>query len=162
MSPFSYEQYEGRPFVWGSSDCQALFIDLYREQFGIEVTNYARPTNWDADKIDLIRACYDREGFEMIPRESMRPKDLRPGDVACVAIGASRANHFAVYVGDNKIVHHKANCFSSSELFRDFWKHRTSYYLRHPKVPDMRPQYPDVDIRDLIGAARSFKVPSAD
>lgn len=161
MSNFEYDYLEGRYFDWGRKDCLALFRDLYRDQFGIEITDYARPTNWNSEMIDLIRACYEREGFDMIPRDQMKAKDLRIGDVACIAVGSGVANHFAVFVGDNKIVHHKANTFSNSELFRDFWKGSTAFYLRHPDVPDMTPVRPDVDLGELVRASKAFKVPNS-
>ena len=149
-----YDHLIGRSFAWGTADCLALFRDLYFDNWGISVTNYARPTNWQSDKIDLIRACYAREGFKLFAPDNI---DLRPGDVACVAIGASKPNHFAVYIGDNRIVHHKANTFSNIETFRDYWRNQTSFYLRHPDVPDMTPQYPDVDFGDLLRESRTFK-----
>ena len=155
-----YQHLEGRAFKWGEADCLALFRDLYFDNWGIKIRDYARPTHWDSRSIDLIRACYEREGFDMIPRDSMKPNDLRPGDVACIAVGSPIPNHFAVYVGDNMIVHHKANAMSSSELFRDFWRGYTSFYLRSPFVPDMRPKYPDVELGDLIRESRSFQAPA--
>lgn len=151
-----FEHLIGRPFAWGVTDCAALLRQFYLDNYSIELTDYARPTYWDSNTIDIIRAIYEREGFTMIPRDEMKAKDLRVGDIACVAVGSPVPNHFAIYVGDNTIVHHKANTFSSSELFRDFWRNQTSFYLRHPLVPDSTIKYPDVDIGDLIRAGQVF------
>ncbi|SKB62222.1 NlpC/P60 family protein [Sphingopyxis flava] len=142
--------YEGIPFRMGSNDCLGLFRKYYAEEFGISITDYARPNDWESSTIDLIRACYEREGFEMIT--SWKPKDLRPGDVLCMAIGEGNANHMAIFVGEGKILHHPANRLSVCEEYRDFWRNLTCYVLRHPDVPDLRPTYPDVTIEELLRA----------
>ncbi len=149
-----YDHLIHRPFIWGKSDCLSLFRDFYRDNFGIEIRNYARPTDWSSDKLDLMRLCYEREGFEMVT--DWKVKDLRPGDVLCMAIGEENANHFAIYAGDDKIVHHLYGRVSSEEVFRDFYRNTTCYLLRHPDVPDLRPVYPDVDIGSLIRARNAI------
>jgi cell wall-associated NlpC family hydrolase len=143
-----YQHLIGRSFLWGVRDCLGLLIELYRESFGIEITNYARPTDWSSDNESLIRKLYEREGFQMIT--DWRAKDLRPGDVLCMAIGESEPNHLAIYVGDNKIAHHLYGRLSSEEPFRDFYRNSTCFIIRHPDVPDLRPVHPDTDIRSLL------------
>src|SRR3546814_14920044 len=88
--------------------------------FGVHVTDYARPVDWESDQIDLIRACHEREGFEMIT--TWRAKDLRPGAVLCMAIGEGNPNHMALYVGEGEILHHLTNRHSTREPYRDYWK----------------------------------------
>lgn len=155
-----YEHLLGRPFSVGRTDCLALFRDLYMDNWGIKITDYARTAGWETKGLDLIRLLYEREGFIMIPQEQMTANELRPGDVACTMIGASVPNHFAVYVGDNKIVHHKAGAFSNVETYRAVWRGYTSFFLRHPNVPDIRITYPSVDIGELIRANRSIQATS--
>lgn len=145
-----YEHLVGRSFLWGVRDCLSLFRDFYKDNFGIEITNYARPTNWRSDHLDLMRACYEREGFEMLT--DWKAKDLRPGDVLCMAIGESTGNHFAVFVGDNTICHHLYGRVSTAEVMRDFWRNSVCYILRHPDAPDLRPELVDVDIGSLLNA----------
>lgn len=145
-----YEHLVDRPFAWGSSDCLSLFRDFYETNFNIKITNYARPSNWSSDSLDLMRLCYEREGFDMITEWKL--KDLRPGDVLCMAIGEQNANHFAIYLGDGELVHHLYGRTSTKETFRGFHRNSTSFILRHPDVPDLRPVYPDVDIRSLLDA----------
>lgn len=145
-----YEDLVDQPFIWGASDCLSLFRKFYKDNFGIEITNYARPTNWSSDKLDLMRLCYEREGFDLIT--DWKLKDLRPGDVLCMAIGEQNANHFAIYLGEGEIVHHLYGRRSTHEEFRGFYRNAMCYVLRHPDVPDLRPVYPDVDIRSLLDA----------
>jgi cell wall-associated NlpC family hydrolase len=150
MEDLKYERLVGRPFIWGTADCLSLFRDFYKDNFGIEIRNYARPTDWSSDQIDLMRLCYEREGFDMIT--DWRLKDLRPGDVLCMAIGERNANHFAIFLGDGMIVHHLYGKMSTHEEFRGFYRNHVCFILRHPDVPDLRPVYPDVDIASLISA----------
>jgi cell wall-associated NlpC family hydrolase len=145
-----YEHLVGRPFVWGVTDCFTLFRDFYFDNFGIVIRDYARPNDWSSDKLDLMRLCYQREGFDMMT--DWKPKDLRPGDVLCVTIGESNPNHFAIYAGDNMIVHHLYGRISSADIFRDFWRNMTGYVLRHPDAPDLSPVYPDTTIGELLRA----------
>lgn len=69
-----------------------------------------------------------------------------------MAIGASSANHLAVYVGDNLLAHHLFGQLSRAEPMREFWRRSTVYVLRHPAVPDLRPELTPVTIQDLVDA----------
>ncbi|MGN6820271.1 MAG: NlpC/P60 family protein [Sphingomonas sp.] len=145
-----YDNLIGRPFHWGVNDCFALGREFFKQNFNIDIRNYARPSDWDADRLDLIRLLHEKEGFEMIT--DFKAKDLRPGDVLCVCIGASNPNHFAIYIGDGMLVHHLYGRLSSKDPYDDFWRNHSAFLLRHPDVPDLRPVYPDVDIRTLVDA----------
>lgn len=39
-------KYIGRKFVHGSTDCYSLVRDFYKNEFGIELTDYARAEFW--------------------------------------------------------------------------------------------------------------------
>jgi cell wall-associated NlpC family hydrolase len=148
----------GLRFLLGRQDCFQLGRTFYKQNFDIEIANYARPQNWDPEKLDLIGACFDREGFEKITH--WRAEDLRPGDALCMSVGSSAPNHFSIYVGDNTMVHHLAGRLSGDEPYRDFWRSYTSYILRHPSVPDLRPVYPDKDIGEILRERLDFAAQS--
>jgi len=143
-----YDHLIGRPFLYGVRDCYALVRDVYRDSFGIELTDYARPQNWRADTVDLLNMLYDRDGFRMIT--DWRADDLRPGDVLAMAIQESNPNHLAVYVGDNTIAHHLWGQLSKAETFRDFHRHATCFIARHRQVPDLRPALPQASLGDIL------------
>jgi cell wall-associated NlpC family hydrolase len=145
-----YDHLVGIHFEPGVHDCFSLGRQFFVDNFGLVITDYARPTDWRADNLDLIGAAYEREGFEKIT--DWREKDLRPGDVFCMAIGESKPNHFAIYVGDNMILHQLLGRMSAAEPYRDFWRNCTSYLLRHPSVPDLRPTPPEHEIGSLLRA----------
>jgi cell wall-associated NlpC family hydrolase len=153
LEDLKYDHLVDLPFIWGAQDCLSLFRRFYADNFGISIRNYARPIDWSSDRLDLMGLCYEREGFEKITE--WKAKDVRPGDVLCMSIGESNPNHFAIAVGNDWLVHHLSGRMSSKEVFRDFWRNHTSYILRHPDVPDLRPVYPDVDLMDLLNARKS-------
>lgn len=143
-----YEHLIGRPFELGKTDCFDLVRHFYKDNFDITIRNYARPKDWNSDQIDIIGLAHEREGFSKVYNWDI--KNLRPGDVLCMAIGASKANHYAIYVGGNLIIHHKANALSNVEVLRDFWRKSTCFVLRHKDVPDLRVEKPAISIQDLI------------
>jgi len=145
-----YEHLIGRPFSMGFSDCFELTRQFFADNFDITISNYARPQDWSAANIDLVRRFHEREGFEMIT--DWKIKDLRPGDVMAMCIGDTNPNHLAIVVDDNQILHHLVNRLSNVEILRDFWRNVTAFILRHPAVPDLRPVYEDVDIGTLLNA----------
>lgn len=134
----------------GDQDCYALSRGFFKDNFGIELENYPRPNDWNADDLDLINILYERAGFEKITQ--FDHKSLRPGDVLCMAIQERNPNHFAIYVGEGEIIHHLYGRISKKETLRDFWLNQTCFILRHRDVPDLRPVYPDVDIMDIVRA----------
>jgi cell wall-associated NlpC family hydrolase len=153
-----YHQLTGRAFTGiGNDDCFALSIQFFKDNFGIEITDYPRPNDWESDELNLIELLYEREGFDKIT--DWKAKDLRPGDVLCMAVGERNPNHLAIFVGNNTIVHHLYGRLSRTDDLRDFWLHQTCFILRHPDVPDLRPVYPDVDIMDLLRARNAPPTP---
>jgi cell wall-associated NlpC family hydrolase len=146
-----YKHLAGIPFTGiGKRDCYALVRDFMRDNFNVELTNFARPHDWSSDEIDLFENLHEVDGW--VKHTDFRVKELRPGDVLAMSVGESNPNHLAVFVGDDTIVHHLYGKMSRYEPFAGFWRNHISYMLRHPAVPDLRPTYPDVDIMDLLRA----------
>lgn len=137
-----------KPFNWGYADCYSMLMGIYDLNFGIKLTNFARPTGWRADAIDLILRNYERDGWMKLT--TWKPQDLRPGDVIVVSVNESNPNHFIVYLGDNQVAHHFAGRLSSTEELASFWLHAAAFVLRHPDVPDLRPQLRTASIQELL------------
>lgn len=140
-----YENLLGLPFIAGKQDCFTLTINFFKQNFDIDIPNFARPTDWDADKLNLIPKLFPLAGFERVDTW-----ELQPGDVLATAVGSSNPNHFVIYVGDNTLLHHKFMQLSSQEIFRPAWKMVTCFVLRHPDVPNLTPVYPDIDLEQLL------------
>lgn len=94
--------YEGRPFVHGSLDCYTLIRDWYRQEFAIDLPNYARPDNWWVKGQNLYVDNVESSGFVRV-----RPETVRYGDVMLFAVmNTPVPNHAAIYLGDGQILHH--------------------------------------------------------
>ena len=158
MAPdLRYEHLLGRQFEAGAVDCFDLARQFYIDNFGIEVPDFARPHDWSADERDLLRLLHEKAGFEMVTH--WRPQDLRPGDVLCLCIGEANPNHVAVITGDGNILHHLRGRLSQAEPWADFWRRHVAFVLRHPKVPDLRPVLPEIDLAEMLDARQP--IPSA-
>lgn len=145
-----FEHLIGLPHSPERRDCFELVRDFYRVNFGIEITRYPVPNDWDADKLDLVNLIAEREGFRHVPDWSI--KCLRPGDVLALSIGASNANHLAIYLGGNEMLHHPLFRASRKEAWANWWNSAVLYVLRHPDVPDMTVQLPHASIQELNNA----------
>ena len=151
LDDLKYEHLTGRAFTGlGKQDCFDLCIHFFRDNFGIEIPNFARPNDWESDKLDLIPLLAPKAGF--IRLDEWSPRDLRPADVLCLAIGESKPNHFAINLGTGQILHHLYGRYSATDEFREIWRKRTAYVLRHRDVPDLRHVYPDVSVKELLDA----------
>lgn len=121
--------YEGRPFVYGVSDCMTLVCDYYRHELGIDIVEGER-RHWGwwtarADGSALID-WWDRQGF-------IRVDSPRQGDVILMSLLTDVPNHAAIYVGDSRILHHpSAGNLSRVEMYGHYWRSRTHSILRHP------------------------------
>jgi cell wall-associated NlpC family hydrolase len=151
-----YEHLLHRPFLLGVRDCFALARAFFKDNFDIELTNVARPKDWDPNTLDLLRIFHEDEGFEMIV--DWKIKDIRPADVFCMNVGSTNPSHIAIYVGDGNMIHHLVNRPSSMDPFRDFWRSSTAFILRHKDVPDLTVVYPDVTIEELLNARHTTTV----
>lgn len=147
-----YQNLVGRPWIPNEDDCFTKVIDFYDQNFGIKIPNFARPVDWQSDKLDLIGKLYKKTGFKMLPVECW--DELRPADLLAVSVGSSKPNHLIIVLEANQILHHKFGVLSQVETMRPAWKTLTSFILRHPDVPDLTPQLPDVTIEELLRANR--------
>lgn len=145
-----YQHLIGRSYDPARANCYTLGRHFFKDVFGIELGDYAIPADWNASKLDLIGMIHEREGFEKLYEWDL--KTIRPGDVLCTAIRTTNPNHFVVYVGNNKVLHHPLNSLSREEPMGEFYRMVTLYVLRHPDVPDLRPKLPDVTLQELVDA----------
>jgi cell wall-associated NlpC family hydrolase len=127
-----YHHLLGKPFQHGVQDCFTLVRDFYFDNYGIELTNYARPDNWWHQGLSLYRDAITPEGFEVLPKNV---RLLRPGDGILMAILATEPNHAAIYIGNGKMIHHPFGKLSTIDGLDVRWQTRVTNYLRHTKVP---------------------------
>jgi len=143
-----YEHLIGRPFEHGKTDCYTLIRDFFMDNYGISLTNYARPDNWwEDDSLDLYNDNYREEGF--VPIE-VRPQELRIADCFLMAVNSSKANHAAVYIGQGKILHHLYGKRSQVKMYGGIWRDMTVATLRNKNVPEVQNTLEKFDIYPLL------------
>lgn len=126
-----FRKFEGIEWVHGVSDCYSLIQRVYWEMFSIPLSDYDRKTYWwvHPELFDLYRQHYEQEGF--IKVEITEDNPLQIGDAILMTIGCEIPCHAAIYIGDNKILHHFMNKESSIEEYNGIWKQTTSEVIRH-------------------------------
>jgi cell wall-associated NlpC family hydrolase len=143
-----YEHLIGRPFIHGSMDCYGLIRDFYKDNYDIELTNYARPDNWWDQGLNLYVDNYLAEGFEIF---NGLPKDYLPGDAFLMALRSPVANHAGVLLDDGRILHHLYGSLSTADSFRPLYRDTMVAVLRHPMVAEIEQQkVTTVDLTEIM------------
>ena len=124
---FENSSFTGRPFLHGLFDCYTLIRDYYKKEFNVYLpTNMQRNWEWwlQGDNLYLDSAKY--YGFEEV-------RELKIHDVIIMKVASPVPNHGAVYIGDNKILHHMAGRFSTVQKLTPSLKQKISviYRLKH-------------------------------
>jgi proteasome lid subunit RPN8/RPN11 len=116
----------GREFQHGVIDCYTLVRDYYKAKLNITLGEYTRPDQWWADtELNFYDDYADTEGFVQVidtPKEH---------DLIIMRIASSKNNHAAIYIGNNKILHHPMNRLSGEDVYGGWWQKITSKILRH-------------------------------
>lgn len=130
-----YEHLTGFHFNHGERDCYELARDFFRDNFELELPEIARPDDWWWNGMDLYRDYLTVTGFEYV---DVPLHEIRPADVALIAIRSSVPNHCAIFLDENQILHHPYNRFSLVDQYKGIWRNNTCAIIRHPDVPDLR------------------------
>jgi proteasome lid subunit RPN8/RPN11 len=101
IDPTGYE-FEGRPFIFGWSDCYTLV----RDWMGATWPEF--PRSWGI--IEGLFADHMRE-MGLIEVQG----DFSPGDVLLMQIQGKAANHAAIYLGGDDIIHHRVGLLSGRD-----------------------------------------------
>ena len=123
-------KYVGKKFNYGNTDCYSLIRDFYKDEFKLELTDYARPSNWWNEGGNLYMENFRNEGFRLLGDD----EELQYGDVVLIALGCSVASHGAIYIGNNLILQHCQNHISSIDRYMGVFKDRTLARVRHKSI----------------------------
>ena len=124
---FENRPLEGRPFIHGIFDCFTVVNDWFAKTHNIDlVWNLQRPFGWWETQDSLYLANAKSAGF--MPQSGI----VKSGDVFTFALGGSTVNHAAIYLGNNKILHHLGGRFSCEQTLtpglnqfrRSTWRHK--------------------------------------
>jgi len=116
----------GRVFSHGVLDCYTLIRDYYARELSIALPDFERRDDWWKAGENLYMDNFTAAGFRRIEAEA-----LRRHDVILMQLSADIFNHGAVYLGDDRILHHPMNRLSGRDVFGGYWKHIAGLYLRH-------------------------------
>ncbi|MBK5146012.1 phage tail protein [Budviciaceae bacterium BWR-B9] len=117
----------GRSFNHGSMDCYTLFQDAYH-LVGIDMPNFSRSDNWWETEQDLYITNMAKTGF-------YRVKQAEPGDIILICLGSHKANHAAIYCGNQQVLHHCPNRMSKRDIYNGYWIKYTHSIWRHKAWP---------------------------
>ena len=126
------EQYasvlEGRLFKYGTLDCYTLSRDYYKNKYNLDVKDFPRLTEtWWQDYGENFEEVYTSAGF-------IRVYDIKPDDLLVFNLNSPYPNHFAIYLGNNNILHHAVNRFSCIEPINRQYTSNISYILRKKEL----------------------------
>jgi len=130
LKPNQDTGYIGRPYAYGFYDCFTIAESYYRKEFGIvfshKPSGYPEIEDWYKKGMNLLEDNFEKNGF-------VRLIDTKPieGDILLIQMGSDVPNHIAIYVGDNRILHHCAGKLSSVDFYGGYWKKHTTHHLRH-------------------------------
>lgn len=127
-------KYVGKKFNYGNTDCYSLIRDFYKDEFNLELADYARPSNWWNEGGNLYMENFRNEGFRLLGDD----EELQYGDVVLIALGCSVASHGAIYIGNNLILQHCQNHISSIDRYMGVFKDRTLARVRHKSIETKR------------------------
>ena len=117
----------GRHWVWGITDCWSLVRDWYKENLGITLRDWNRPTTPEEFiENPVFEKCAWRTGFRQL-----RPEEkLENGDLLFMSIMATGLNHVAIFL-DGDVLHHLADRISCKEPYNQWLQKCTGMRLRY-------------------------------
>ena len=148
MSELRYQHLLGREWRHHEADCYALMREFYRDNWGLEMRDYARSLLWwqDAPELDLIRKNFHSEGFNTIHVDNHM--HLLPGDGLLIARGTRIVSHCGAWIGGNQFLHHPYMGLSKIERWAGKWASATLVIARHPAVK--QPEVQTVPFTELL------------
>lgn len=130
----TYAHLLGLPYESGRQDCYGLLRRYYKEQFSIDLLNFARPDGWwDEPDLNILSDFLDADGWQDVGCNS---RLMRRGDALVFSLLNSKVNHVGIYVGNGMFIHHLWNNFSREEAVTPKWTSRLLHVVRLPAVEE--------------------------
>lgn len=114
----------GRQFQHGVLDCFAIVRDWYAHERKITLRDFDRSDDWWHKGQNLYMDNFAIAGF-------VETTELSPGAVILMQIQAPVANHAAIYLGDDTILHHLHGRLSSRDIYGGYYRRVTVKVLRY-------------------------------
>lgn len=145
--PLKIDHLLGLDFDIEKQNCYTLMRQFYADNYGIELTDYACPTNWWKSELDLYAKLASVEGFEIL---HCHPRDYRQGDVIIMAIQSSTGNHCALVLDSGEILHHLVGQRSAITPYGGLFRNTTIGVYRHREVAKLTPDKHLLDVREVL------------
>jgi hypothetical protein len=124
------DDFIGRYYQYGKHDCFTLIQEFYKKEKSIELKYNEEFYLKSLQQIDIKSEIYKfiiNNDFKVIDdKESLELHDILLIDI----FGENEIKHFALYMGQNKILHQPINTFSKIENYCNFYKRRTKLAFR--------------------------------
>lgn len=119
--------YTGRPFIHTQWDCFTLLRDYYKKELSIEMPPVEYFDDWWKKGEDFYMKLSGTAGFYPVT-------SLQKHDIIAMRLNAYVFNHSAIYLGDNKILHHVGGKFSCIEEIRPAYVKNFFGFFRHKEL----------------------------
>ncbi|MGL4858526.1 MAG: C40 family peptidase [Enterobacteriaceae bacterium] len=114
----------GRPFKQGRLDGDTLIRDAFHLA-GIELDPFGREEIGCSGEQNLCLQDIAAQGFVQVDGQP------QPGDLLLIGLDGKRANHVAIYYGEQTVLHHQPERLSCRETYNDLWQKHTHSLWRH-------------------------------
>ena len=124
----------GRSFAYGILDCFTLVEDYYRDVCDIilKVPQWNKDNGYEWDFWEKGKNYYidnyETNGFKRITDGS-----LKLHDSLLMNIRSPISNHCAIFIGNDKILHHLSGRLSCREMYGSYYRQYTTHVIRHEK-----------------------------
>jgi proteasome lid subunit RPN8/RPN11 len=123
----------GRFYEHGKYDCFRLIEEFYKKEKSIEFKYNQEFYSKSLEQMDIkneVYKFYTHNNFELINNKN----DLQLHDILLIdAFGENKPKHFALYLGEDKILHQPMFGFSKIENYCNFYKRHTDSIFRLKK-----------------------------
>lgn len=128
--PHIKKEYIGRFYEHGKYDCFKLIEEFYQKEksiaFKYNKEFYIKTLKEMDIKSEVIK-FYEYNNFMILDKD----RDLELHDILLIdAFGENKPKHFALYIGDGKILHQPMFGFSKIENYCNFYRRRTDSVFR--------------------------------
>jgi proteasome lid subunit RPN8/RPN11 len=134
LEPNGYEApLIGREWCHGLLDCYSIIRDYYKRELNLEIPDYDRDFEWWRKGENLYLENFKDAGFSEVPI-----KEVQKHDVILMQIQSPVINHGAIYLGDEKMLHHLHKRLSSRDVYGGYWLRHTVKVVRHRSFIDAK------------------------
>jgi proteasome lid subunit RPN8/RPN11 len=122
------KNYIGRHFEIGKYDCYTLIKDFLKNELNIDISALINYTDFieaqDIFNENLSLNFFEKKGFTLIKdKESLQKNDI-------LILQNNFGKHFALYLGNDKILHQPMLSFSKIENYCNFYRRHTELVYR--------------------------------